>query len=539
MRIRVNNRNSFFKKIPAWVLPSLILLLGAVLRLIRLGSIPAGMHQDESIVAWNAYAMYHEGIDSAGHRFPIYMADWGDGHSSLYVWLTMPLIALNGGHVNSFISRLPQAMVAILTLLVSYDLMRRMFNRKMGLWTMFLLAICPWHIMFSRWGLDVNLAPGFLVFGLYFFILGLENRRFLLLSALCYGLVLYCYAVMWPVVPAILIVQIIYGLYHKKLSINKYSIGASILLFLLALPQFLFITVNSDLIPEITLPFITIPKMGGYRGGEIAFSLSEMWTNFRTALSLLWHQNTGAPQDVLLPWGLYYDIGRVFIVIGVFCVVVQVIRVLFRKEFSYVFFLFSSLIGGGVNCLIVAAVLHQIDALFIPLLFCEAYGVYMVLGWLQKRKELFSRIAAGLILAVYTVCLILFQRDYYTDYQKVADAYLAAGIRECVEFSLTTCEETGLKTITVEQGAQWPRLLLFTEVLPSDYLATVEYDPDMYPAPASFEYDGIRINTRISYDAINPESIYIIYYTDVPVFQENYELTQFYDWYVAVPRNAL
>lgn len=195
--------------------------------------------------------------------------------------------------------------------------------------------------------------------------------------------------------------------------------------------------------------------------------------------------------------------------------------------------------GGGVNCLIVAAVLHQIDALFIPLLFCEAYGVYMVLGWLQKRKELFSRIAAGLILAVYTVCLILFQRDYYTDYQKVADAYLAAGIRECVEFSLTTCEETGLKTITVEQGAQWPRLLLFTEVLPSDYLATVEYDPDMYPAPASFEYDGIRINTRISYDTIDPESIYIIYYTDVPVFQENYELTQFYDWYVAIPEDSL
>lgn len=528
-----------FKKMPSWLLPALILLLGAGLRLILLGSVPAGMHQDESIVAWNAYAMYHEGMDSAGHRFPIYMADWGDGHSPLYVWLTIPLIALNGGHVNAFISRLPQAIVAILTLLAVYDLMRRMFNRRLGLWTMLLLAICPWHIMTSRWGLDVDLAPGFLIFGLYFFIRGMENQKFLLLSALCYGLVLYCYAVMWPVVPVILIVQILYGLCHKKLSVNRYSIGASFLLFLLAVPQFLFIMVNSELIPEICLPFLTIPKMGGYRGGEIAFSLSEMWTNLRTALTLLWRQNTGAPQDILLPWGLYYDIGRIFIAIGAVCVVVRTAGTLFRKQFSYVFFLFSNLIGGGVNCLIVAAKLHQVDALFIPLLLCEAYGVYTVLEWVRRKKENLAKVLTGALCTVYLVCLILFQKDYYTDYLEVADAYLAAGVKECVEYSLSACESTGLGTITVEQGAQWSRLLLFTEILPSDYLSTVEYDPDMYPAPASFTYKGIRINTRINYEAISPESVYIIYYTDVPLFEDDYRLTQYYDWYVAVPKAAL
>lgn len=60
----------------------------------------------------------------------------------------------------------------------------------------------------------------------------------------------------------------------------------------------------------------------------------------------------------------------------------------------------------------------------------------------------------------------------------------------------------------------------FTEILPSDYLASVEYDPDMYPAPASFTYNGIRINTRINYDDINSNSIYIIYYTDVPLLSQ-------------------
>lgn len=146
--------------------------------------------------------------------------------------------------------------------------------------------------------------------------------------------------------------------------------------------------VNSELISEITLPFLTIPKMGGYRGGEIAFSFAEMLSNLKIALRLLWYQDTGAPQDILLPWGLYYDIGRFFIIIGSLCVLYQTGKSLIKKKFSYVFFLFSSLCGGGVNCLIVAAKLHQVDALFIPLILCEAYGVYSVLAFVQARKQM-------------------------------------------------------------------------------------------------------------------------------------------------------
>ncbi len=518
-----------------FLLPALIMLLGATLRLYALGSMPGGMHQDESFVAWNAFALLHEGMDSAGHVMPIYMADWGDGHSAMYVWLLIPLLALNGGAATPFLSRLPQAIISILTLWAVYCVMKRMFGRKMGLISLFALAICPWHIMMSRWGLDANLVPGFLMFGFYFFIRGLEKEKYLLLSGLFYGLTLYCYAVIWPIVPTILLLQIIYGLYHKKLRINKYSLLASLILFLLALPLLLFVLVNSEILPEIALPFMTIPKMGGYRGDEIAFSLSEMYSNLRTALSLLYHQNTGAPQDILLPYGLFYDIGRVFIIIGAFCLVWKVIKSLWNKEFAYEYFLFVQLVGGGLNCLLVAAVLHQIDALYIPLVLCEGYGIWCVLRFLYQKKQVLAKVAGGVILAVFLVCLVFFQRDYYTSYRTLTDAYFANGVEQCVDYALAQCEETGLSTITVEKGAQWPRLLLHTETLPSEYLATVVYD--VAPAPASFESNGILINTRINYENINQESIYIIYYTDVPTFEKGFTLTRFYDWYVAVPQS--
>lgn len=528
-------------KLPAFAAPLLLILLGAFLRLFYLGAVPGGIHQDESFSLLNALGLFHEGTDTAGKVLPIYLSDWGDGQSALYSWLLLPILLLSGGRVPSlFWVRFPQAAVSIATLFCVYCLVKRMFNRNAGLWALFALAICPWHIMMSRWGLDANLAPGFLIFSLYFFVRGLENKRFLLLSAFFYGLALYCYAVVWSIVPIILLLQIGYGLYHKKLSINKYSLLSALLLFIMALPLLLYVMVNSGLLPEITLPFMTIPLAPGYRGSEIALNPLEMLENLKTALRLLVFQNTGSPYDVLLPWGLFYDLGRLFIVIGAVCLLVRVIRSFLKKEFVWEFFLFVQLLAGGIVCLLVSARLHQVNALFIPLVLCEGYGLFCTVHLLERKKIFLSRCFTALAAFSYLVCLLLFQRDYYTDYRKTADAYFGRGIKECIEYALAQCEETGISTITAEKGLQWPRLLLYTNTLPSEYLQSVTYDPEyITPAPAAYDSHGLHINTRIHYDCINQESIYILYFTDVPTFEKDFQLTQFYDWYVAVPKNPV
>lgn len=516
------------------LLPVLILALGAALRLAALGTVPGGMHQDEAFVSWNAFAIFTEGMDSSGRHMPVYMADWGDGHSALYVWLLAPLLSFTGGHAAPpFLSRLPQALVSVFTLWAVYCLVKRLFGSVAALWSLFLLAVCPWHIMMSRWGLDANLAPGFLVFGLLFFVMGLEKKPFLLLSGFFYGLCLYCYAVIWPIVPFMLALQILYCLFHKKLRTDKWSLGAAGILFVMALPLLLFVLVNSDILPELSLPFMTIPRMAGYRGAEIALSPSRMWANLRTALSLLWHQNTGSPYDILLPWGLFYDIGRIFILIGAAALLKRLISCFRKKTFCGEYFLFVQLAGGGLTCLLVTAVLHQINSLYLPLVLCEAYGVRALTEFLSRKRPAPGRIATWLLAGAYLFCMLLFQKDYYGSYRQLVGAYFTEGLKECVDFAWEQCSEKGISTITAEKGAQWPRLLLYTETLPSEYLSSVVYD--VPPAPASFETKGIRINTRIHYDSISQDSIYIIYYTDVPVFEQDFELTRFHDWYAAVP----
>lgn len=532
----MSTKNNSLQQWSYRLLPIGIFLLGTLLRIVYLGAIPGGIHQDEAFVALNSFGLFHEGMDSAGNRLPVYMSSWGDGQSAMYSWLLTPLLALNRGIPTLLLTRIPQVVVSLLTLWCVYCLMKRCFGRTPALWALFALAICPWHVMMSRWGLDANMAPGFLMFALYFFIRGLENKRLLPLAGLFYGLCLYCYAVIWPIIPVILLFQILYGLYHKKLTINRYSITAAVMVFILALPLMLFLLVNQGILAEIRLPFMTIPKTLGYRGAEVATGFTQIIANIKNAARLFIFQDTGSPWDVIQPWGLFYDVGRVFIVIGAFILLIKLIKSFLHKEFAYEFFIFTQLLGGGIICLLVSVSIHQLNAMFIPLVLCEAYGIWQIGLFIKSRQKYLACAYHGIVTAICLLCLILFQKDYYTDYKNLVNAYFGIGIEECMDYALNQCEELEIDTITVEKGAQWPRLLLYTETLPSQYLSSVEYD--VAPAPAAFTTaDGIRINTRINYDNINTDSVYIIYFPDAQTFETDFELTSFHDWYVAVPKS--
>lgn len=186
------------------ILFCLILVFGSILRLAQLGKVPGGYQMDEAYGAFNAYSLFHSGIDSTGHSYPVYFESWGGGQNALNSYLMLPFMVFTGGKITPLVVRLPQAIVAILSLVAVSFLMKEMVNEAAGLWAMLLLSVCPWHIMMSRWGLESNLAPGFLLFGLTFFVYGLKKPRLLILSALSYGLSLYCYATNCIYIPLVL-----------------------------------------------------------------------------------------------------------------------------------------------------------------------------------------------------------------------------------------------------------------------------------------------------------------------------------------------
>ena len=79
----------------------------------------------------------------------------------------MPFIALFG--LSEFTVRLPMALIGCVSVVLFYFFLDNVTplpnHRKYVLFGTLLFAICPWHIMKSRWGLESNLFPDLILWG--------------------------------------------------------------------------------------------------------------------------------------------------------------------------------------------------------------------------------------------------------------------------------------------------------------------------------------------------------------------------------------
>ena len=99
--------------------------------------------------------MRYGGVGSAGCHRPNYGTAWGSGMNALESYLMIPFVALFG--TGTAVLRLPQALMACLSLICVYDLGKHISGRRFALCAVAVLATSPWHIMMARWALESNL----------------------------------------------------------------------------------------------------------------------------------------------------------------------------------------------------------------------------------------------------------------------------------------------------------------------------------------------------------------------------------------------
>ncbi|MDE7205601.1 MAG: glycosyltransferase family 39 protein, partial [Lachnospiraceae bacterium] len=168
-----------------------ILILSILSRIIWICQCPAGIHADEAFSGYEAWSLLHYGMDSAGYANPVYLTVWGGGMSIMNSLLMIPPIALFG--LNAVTVKIPVIVMGVLSVLFFYLLLKKTVNEKAALWGSFLLAISPWHIMISRYGMDANLCPAFVLIAMYLTVLGIEDNRRLKWAAAAWGIALYSY----------------------------------------------------------------------------------------------------------------------------------------------------------------------------------------------------------------------------------------------------------------------------------------------------------------------------------------------------------
>ena len=470
-----NMRLRFGSKRWNTLLVLMLTLIGVLIRLLNLGAIPDGVNQDEAMAAYESYSLIETGADMSGYHNPVYLEAWGDGMNALETYLMMPMIRLFG--LELFTIRLPQAILSCLCLPVFFLLLRRLFDEKTALIGLFLLAINPWHIMMSRWALESNMAPAFLLFGLFGFVLGLQKHpAYYLLSALCYGLCLYTYAVMWLVVPIIVGCQILYALLSKKARVTSWTIGFVLLLLLFALPLILLILVNQGFLPEINTPWLSVPEMFGWRSGELLLRNLIRPNSYLQLFELLFWQTDGTVYGSFSGYGLYYLFSAPVILYGLFTSVQNIARAFLARQYVPEFFMLLWLFAAVLLSLLLSEInINRINALHLPLIYYCVVGLRRVINLPRKA------IGGGLI-ALYSASFLAFSIHYFGSGQQPLAGEFQPEIRQALSYAESLTDET----IVWRNSARYTKILFYTKLDPAVYHETARYENPDDPTPYAF-----------------------------------------------------
>ncbi len=198
-----------------------IIIIGSVLRLYKLDTLPPSLEWDEVATGYDAYSVLKTGRDQYGNFLPLTFRSIDDYKPPLYTYLTAVSIAVLGW--NDFAVRFPAAVLGILAILTTYTMVKEMFGReKFALLAAIFLAISPWHVNFSRLALETNSTVFFTTGGVWAFLKGRKSGLFLIVSAFFFGLDLYLYhnaRVFVPILTLTLLGLYIREIWHRKVYV--------------------------------------------------------------------------------------------------------------------------------------------------------------------------------------------------------------------------------------------------------------------------------------------------------------------------------
>lgn len=222
-----------------WVVLLLIVILAATLRFYKLGEVPPSLNADEVAIGYNAYSILKTGKDEYNRKFPFLFQSFDDYKLPVYVYMTVPAIAVFG--LSDFSIRFPSALFGTLTVLVTYFFVKELLffpknqeqrTKNVPLLSAAWLAISPWHLQFSRSAYEANVAVFFTVLGMTCLLKGVKQKWFYVIGFLSLALSVWSYHSSRLFVPLILVGFFI--LYFRDVIKNKLTFFIGTFLFLLA-----------------------------------------------------------------------------------------------------------------------------------------------------------------------------------------------------------------------------------------------------------------------------------------------------------------
>lgn len=517
-----------------WWLVACVVIIAVGVRIWKFGDIPHGFNQDEAMAALEAFSLAEHGTDHYGMSFPVYFTAWITSQMNVLLsYVLIPFFKLFGPSV--LVVRLPLLLFSLVSLYIAFRFSYKLFGKNAALAILFIIAINPWQIMMSRWALEANLFPHFLLYGSYLLYLGFEKKRYVYLSMIVFGIAMYSYGIAYYLVPLLLLIVCVYMIWTK--SIKLYEVLICIVLYaVVAWPIFAMMAVNFFELNTIELPFMTIPYFEqGERMNDVLFFSDnirqQIVTNVLCLVCIVFFQ----VEDSL--WNSIPEIGPLyFIAIPLFFFGIALFIDEYRNKNSkcregvfvllalFVSSMFSGIITNNVN-------LNRINAIMFPMLFMIGYAIYHICKRL-KMATIPLLLMFALLFGSFSYAY--FTGDYsirlgYEFYYGFSDAANYIKDMEYEKLYVTSKTQGDNASFTSEIMLQF-LLELDTKYIIGEYL----------PEDEILEYKE-KYNYEIAEEVIdveNPSVVYIAHVQELQYFDEEcFDFIIFGNYSVVVHKN--
>jgi len=450
-----------------------MILLGggvALSRMLYFGGIPSWIGVDEAGIAYDAFCLATNGTDRYGYTFPVYCINFGGGQSALYTYIATIFVKLFGFSIATI--RLPALLMYIASMVCMFYIIAKKDRKPIAWLTVFLILICPWHCIQSRYALDCNLLAPMLLMVIIGLLQAKKWWQYALTGVLI-GITLYTYSLSWLILPVCLLVWLMYLGYTKSIT-WKSILAMGIPAFVFALPLFCFIGVNKGWLPEMQWGWISIPKLYEFRSGEIGIQpIIDVVENLRKLFFK-------GPLDAT---NCFYYAEWLLAFIGIGITGWQFGTQVRNRQFVFSHFLLLTVGAIFVSLLFVEDMnTTKANAFYIPMLYFAAIGISYVC---QHKKWI------GIcILLLHCIAFGAFEWYYYTSY----DAQ-----------SRNVYNDAGLYSISKTLQEQYPEkevyVFTYNVAQPYIYIAIAKEMPWQ-------EFDETK---KVSYIPLETEGNYYVY----------------------------
>lgn len=506
--------------------------LGIFLRFYALASLPEGFHQDEASNSYEAFAIANYGIDRNGYPYPVYPITFGSGGGSpVLIYIYAFICKFFPPSVLSYRSIF--AVCGCFTLILFYFFLKKIHGNKVAILGLAFLAVMPWHVVLSRWGLDSNTIPFWIMLILMTFLQANFTQKtvlYIITSILC-AFILYCYGSATFVMPFFVLLACSYSIWCKRLSWRQLYLSG-IAFLITALPLAIFYFINVFDFPAIVTPYFSFAKFTGNHTNSVFISFDrtlpkQLTENLVHLLKILTIGTKDELWNYVPGYFTLFHFTFPITFLGIFVAGKDFFSDMKKKVYNSHNLMFFLLISSTIIALLMKQNINRIIFIFLPLIY------FMIFGLLSIGR--YSQYLLRTAVIIFSVAGLFFIKDYFTEYGNMSNYLFMKGYGDAITYA-ESIREDDQKIYSTYENLASPFLtaLLYSRTSPYDYIDTVTYkgEDDEFKVASSFTYYTFGFPEDIE-DEKYKDHILIISNMEIPRFKSlGYQMEEFGNYQV-------